>query len=81
MCECRALFLSVSLRPVSYMRTEAPYPPGYSEPLCFSGLTLAQLWLRFGTLTGPKYCATRTRNWSESRKRSGTDSTQKEGRQ
>ena len=49
MCEYRALFLSVSLGPVSYMRTEAPYLLGYSEPLCFSGPTPAQLQLWFGT--------------------------------
>ena len=58
MCECRALCVSVSLGPVSYMRTEAPYLLGYSEPLCFSGPTPAQLRLRFGTPTGPKYCVT-----------------------
>jgi hypothetical protein len=40
------------------MRTEAPYSLGYSEPLCFSGPTLAQFRLQFGTLTRPKYCAT-----------------------
>ena len=57
-CEYRALSVSMSLGPVSYMRTEAPYPLGYSEPLCFSGPTPAQLRLRFGTPTGPKYCAT-----------------------
>ena len=58
MCECRALCVSMSLGPVFYMRTEAPYLLGYSEPLCFSGPTPAQLRLRFGTPTGPKYCAT-----------------------
>ena len=57
-CEYRALSVSMSLGPVSYMRTEAPYLLSYSEPLCFSGPTPAQLRLRFGTPTGPKYCAT-----------------------
>ena len=58
MCECRALSVSLFLGPVSCMRTEASYLLGYSEPLCFSGPTPAQLRLRFGTPTGPKYCAT-----------------------
>jgi hypothetical protein len=49
------VYVFVSLGPVSYMRTEAPYP---LEPLCFSGPTPAQLRLRFGTPTGHKYCAT-----------------------
>ena len=47
-----------SLGPVSCMRTKAPYLLGYFEPLYFSGPTPAQLRLRFGTPTGPKYCAT-----------------------
>ena len=33
--------LSFSLGPISYMRTEAPYLLGYSEPLYFSGSTPA----------------------------------------
>ena len=48
----------MSLGPVSCKRTEAPYLLGYSEPLYFSGPTPAQLRLRFGTPTGPKYCVT-----------------------
>jgi hypothetical protein len=41
--------MSVSLGPVSYLRTKAPYPLGYSEPLCFFGPTPAQLRLNSGS--------------------------------
>ena len=40
-----SFFVYVCLRPVSYMRTEAPYPLGYSEPL----FSPAQLRLNSGS--------------------------------